>query len=108
MKELIDRILETEKQAHEQVEAARRKAAELQKQADGRISREKAELKKEDREMTLKALEAARDEVRALSARSLPEGKAALLEELGISEEQFSQTVNVIVSVLTTAGQKDT
>jgi hydroxylamine reductase (hybrid-cluster protein) len=101
MKELIDRILETEKQAQEQLEAARKKAAALQRTAEEQISREKAELKQESRDLLLKALDAAREEVRGLSAQDLPQERARLLEELGISEGLFQQTAAEVQALLT-------
>ncbi|MCF7942655.1 MAG: hypothetical protein K9M84_13665 [Spirochaetia bacterium] len=101
MKELIDRILETEKQAQEQVATARKQAAALQRKAEEQISREKAELKQESRDQMLKILDAAREEVRGLSAQALPQERARLLEELGISEELFLQTAAEVQAVLT-------
>ncbi len=101
MKELMDNILATEKEAEKIVENARKQAVAIKKKANEKINNEKASLKVQTRERIADASKTARDCINQMKVPSLPENRAELLKELGISQERFTNVVSAVKDILT-------
>jgi F0F1-type ATP synthase membrane subunit b/b' len=101
MKELMDNILATEKEAEKIVENARKQAIAIKTKANEKINNEKASLKIQTRESIAEASKTARDCINKMKVPSLPENRAELLKELGINQESFLHVVNAVNDILT-------
>ena len=101
MKELMDNILATEKEAEKIVENARKQASAIQKKANEKINNEKTSLKIQTRESIADASKTARDRIIQMKVPTLPENRAELLNELGISQEKFLNVVSAVKDIMT-------
>jgi hypothetical protein len=101
MKELMDTILATEKEAEKIVENARKQSIAIQNNTKEKINTEKASLKLQTREHIAAASNTARDSINKMKVPSLPDNRDELLNELGISQERFFHMVNAVSDILT-------
>jgi len=101
MKELMDIILATEKEAEKIVETARKQSIAIQNNTKEKINNEKAALKLQTREKITVASNTARASINKMKAPSLPDNREELLNELGISQEKFFHVVTAVSDILT-------
>jgi len=101
MKELMNRILEAEKQAQQVVSEAKIRASEIQRKTDEEINQKKSEVKKAGRDTVTEKVDEARKKAASLKADPLPEDRPALLHELGVTDSLFQETVQDVIAVLT-------
>lgn len=100
MKEVVDRILQTEKEAKKIIKEGKQKAADIQRKTDEKINREKTEVKEENRSTINKEVEKAKKEIRELKTEPLPENQEDLLHELGIHPDTFEKITKRVKKIL--------
>lgn len=100
MKEVVDRILQSEKEAKKIIKEGKQKAADIQRKTDEKIHREKTEVKEENRSIINKEVEKARKEVSELKADPLPENQEELLRELDIHPDTFEKITKRVKKIL--------
>jgi hypothetical protein len=103
MKEMIESILLAEQKAKEEIDNAKKQAAEIQSESDAQIAEIKEQMKRNRRQTIAQAAEQARTEAASQHTEPVPDDLDSLLKAYGLTEQQFEEVTQAVVEMITTS-----